>query len=154
MLLAVAVAVAVCVVFVDVSLGLPGCFLDPWSKPAHSFRPVQYGVAHSLSLARSHARTSRRVLFARRLVCLLTAWQSFNARRASLQSAAGPRACDLITKLPQAPTVPSEFSAVAAPMYQCFGEGLTRCLLAADWNLCVIHHCHYRLRSDALTCAC
>ena len=61
--------------------------------------------------------------------------ESLNSRRARLQSAAGPRACDLITKLPHADTVPSKLSNVAAPMYAWFGEALTRCLLSQDWNL-------------------
>lgn len=61
--------------------------------------------------------------------------QNLSSRRARLQSAAGPRACDLITKLPQADPVPAKLSKVAAPMYAWFGEDLTRCLLASDWNL-------------------
>ena len=61
--------------------------------------------------------------------------QNLNSRRSRLQSAAGPRACDLITKLPQAEAVPAKHSKVAAPMYAWFGEALTRCLLATDWNM-------------------
>lgn len=44
----------------------------------------------------------------------------------------------MITKLPQAAAVPGKLSKVAAPMYAWFGEGLTRCLLASDWNMCVV----------------